>query len=682
VSLRLKLTLVGLVILVLPWSAMRFIGTAEKLLRQGEARAQLAATETLARALGDAVPDRPAEPILYAPNVDNELWIDGYGDDWPGDTAHGRTLSQDGTTPTAWAARVRLARGPGHYFLLIEVDDANIVYRGAPGRRESDHDRIRLALGGRDGDARLIVDTAAPGNITARTPNGDKLARVNGAWRETGSGYSVELRLPRSLMGEAIGVSVGNSNGADGKTRWVGTATHGKRFGTVERHPELDARLDALAASAGNAWLVAPGGWVIAGHHRSSSSPSDDSGGLWRNLIYRYFLASPLEPAVSRSAASMRLAGSELEAALNGDAATSWRAAGGSGVRVSAAQPITAADGSVRGAIVTERTGDGVLLLTDSAIGSVLGTVLAAMAIALGVLVSYAARLSNRIRRLRDAAAAAVDDSGAVTADLPQRHQRDELGDLARGFQSTLTRIDDYTRYLRSLTSKLSHELRTPLAMVTSSLDNLALRELDEDSRRYASRAQNGAQRLDRILRAMGEATRVEQSLQGETFEPFELTGVLGPLVHAYRDIHTDYTIAWSSDGDDHWVNGSAELIGQLVDKLLENAVGFTPAGGWIGVHLERDGDTSALSVVNEGPGLPEHMQGNLFDSLVSVRHDTSEDETPHLGLGLYIVRVIAEVHGCHVSAGDRPQGEGAVFTLYLPQTSNGTPAGAANLRG
>lgn len=671
-SLRAKLLLVGLVILVLPWSAMRFIGTTERLLRQGESEAQLAATETLARALAESIRSPPQGPTLYAPAIGDNLWIDGYGEDWPDAPEHGRALTTDTAAADSATARLRLAAGDRHYYLLIEVTDSDIIYRPGPGSEETAYDRVRLDLQGDGRAGPLFITTAAPGNVSARTADGTPLPRINGAWRETGDGYSVELQLPRSMVGDSLGIAVSDATSRDGPMRWATAGTAEQRLAILERRRRLDDRLGELAALGGQAWIVAPGGWVLAAHQRPSPRDDDASGGLLRNLVYRHILASPLEPAVDRSTASMHLEGPEVAAALQGRAGSTWRAAGGSGVRVSTGQPIRGPDGSVRAAVVTERTGEGVLLLTDSAMGPVLGTVLGAMSVALGALVLYAAHLSNRIRRLRDAAAAAVDDAGTVTTALPQRDQRDELGDLARGFQTTLTRVDDYTRYLRSLTSKLSHELRTPLTMVTSSLENLAARPLDEQGQRYAGRAQDGAKRLDRILRAMSEATRVEQSLQGEAFESFELTEVLTPLMEAYREMHTDHRIAWTPDGQTHPVRGSPELIGQLVDKLLDNAVGFTPSGGWIEVRLKREDGMSALRIANEGPGLPEHMQGNLFDSLVSVRQDGSDDERPHLGLGLYIVRIIADVHGGRVAAANRAEGDGAVFTLYLPLAREG----------
>ena len=68
----------------------------------------------------------------------------------------------------------------------------------------------------------------------------------------------------------------------------------------------------------------------------------------------------------------------------------------------------------------------------------------------------------------------------------------------------------------------------------------------------------------------------------------------------------------------------------------------------------------------NEGPRLPEGMRERLFDSMVSIRPE-SGGEVPHLGLGLYIVRLIAEFHGGSVRADDRADGRGVVVTVLLP---------------
>jgi len=91
----------------------------------------------------------------------------------------------------------------------------------------------------------------------------------------------------------------------------------------------------------------------------------------------------------------------------------------------------------------------------------------------------------------------------------------------------------------------------------------------------------------------------------------------------------------------------------------------FSPAERPVLVSLESGSREVLLSVENEGPPLPEQMSGQLFESLVSVRG--GGDGEPHLGLGLYIVRLIAQFHGGDVEAANRPKEDGVVLRVRLP---------------
>jgi two-component system sensor histidine kinase ChvG len=114
-----------------------------------------------------------------------------------------------------------------------------------------------------------------------------------------------------------------------------------------------------------------------------------------------------------------------------------------------------------------------------------------------------------------------------------------------------------------------------------------------------------------------------------------------------------------------------------MLDKLVANAIEFATNATPIVVRLTRieapSGAQARLSVENEGPPLPAAMHGRLFDSMVSVRSEPAGDK-PHLGLGLYIVRLIAEFHGGSVRADNRADSSGVVVTVTLPEVSSGQP--------
>ena len=108
---------------------------------------------------------------------------------------------------------------------------------------------------------------------------------------------------------------------------------------------------------------------------------------------------------------------------------------------------------------------------------------------------------------------------------------------------------------------------------------------------------------------------------------------------------------------------GSPELLIQMLDKLVDNAVGFSDKGDTIELRLSLKGDELALSVSNPGPPLPERMRTQMFDPMVSVR---PKENARHLGLGLYIAQLIATGHGGRIKA-ENVEG-GVVFEVLLPR--------------
>jgi two-component system, OmpR family, sensor histidine kinase ChvG len=115
-------------------------------------------------------------------------------------------------------------------------------------------------------------------------------------------------------------------------------------------------------------------------------------------------------------------------------------------------------------------------------------------------------------------------------------------------------------------------------------------------------------------------------------------------------------------------IDGSPDLIAQLLDKLMDNAADFTRPGAPIAIALELEPRTCRLSVRNEGPLLPPHLDDRLFESLVSSR--SSANGKPHLGLGLYIVRLIADFHRGTVTARNLPDDTGVSISVELPRAS------------
>jgi two-component system, OmpR family, sensor histidine kinase ChvG len=111
---------------------------------------------------------------------------------------------------------------------------------------------------------------------------------------------------------------------------------------------------------------------------------------------------------------------------------------------------------------------------------------------------------------------------------------------------------------------------------------------------------------------------------------------------------------------------GAPDLAAQLLDKLVENAVDFAHSGAPVRVALEEKGGSALLTVSNKGPLLPDKMRTRLFESMISVR-DAPAAATPHLGIGLYVARLIAQFHGGSIAASNLASGDGVAVGVRIP---------------
>jgi dedicated sortase system histidine kinase len=356
----------------------------------------------------------------------------------------------------------------------------------------------------------------------------------------------------------------------------------------------------------------------------------------------------------------------QIDQALIGISSSEWRGTRDRDVAIlSAAQPVFTGDDIV-GAVVVEETTAAIQLLKESALENLLLVTLAVVGSALIVLLAFAGRLAARIRRLHAEADAAIDAQGRVRGTISHSNARDEIGDLTRTMGAVMARLRDYNAYLESMAGRLSHELRTPVAVVRSSLDNLKDQPLPEAARIYVERANEGVGRLARLISRLSEATRLERLLASAERERFDLAAVVAGCVEGYRAAYAPRPFELEIAAAPLWVEGVPDAFAQLLDKLVENAHDFAPSGGSIRVSLAPVARMAELAVENDGPPMPEATLARLFESMVSLREGPAT-EGAHLGLGLYIVRLIAEHHGGRAVARNRASGAGVRFTVAVP---------------
>lgn len=654
-STRLTLLLSLLAALALPVAGWQLVRQTEALLREGQERAQLGAAQALARAVAADAGLPSAGPAYYLHRVAAPIVVDGGADDWAGLES---SRSSDGRFA------VTLAADASALHALIEVRDATRVRADAADPLGRAGDRVELSLRDARGLRHWRLANAAPGPLNALDENGVPL---RGEWQETADGYRIELRLPAGAADGSVGL-VARDVREDGGEELLGLGVEAEAMlPVVQADAARDEALAALVPEGARLRLVSSDGWVVgqAGTLNLAPAPAQVAQAEgWRGLLYRLLLAPPAGAPGDFAPDRARLDAPVVWQALSGVPATQVRASGASDtVVVSAAVPLPGG----HGALLLEQASDALLVLANRGLSTLVAATLATVLIAGLLLTGFAGVQGLRIRRLRNAAERALRPDGRLEAHLPHLGARDDLGDLSRSFARLLGEIGAYTDYLRTLASKLSHELSTPLAIVRSSLDNLEHEQLPAEARTYAQRARAGAERLAGILRSMAEASRVERAIAGAEGEDFDLAALVRGCAEAYRDLAAPRRVLTELPTAPRPFHGAPDLIAQALDKLIDNARSFTPDEGWIRLSLAEEAEGVVVTVANSGPPLPARMQDRLFDSLVSVREGAERGAVAHhLGLGLFIVRLVAELHRGEARAQNLPDASGVAFSLHL----------------
>lgn len=677
-SLRIQLLALAVLTLALPWAGYRYVQELEGALRDGLEQALLASASTIATALADvplvarrAASATSAQNTIYAHPLTAAPALDGYRNDW--------TLAEAAARSLGDGSRYWVGIHERSVYLFIDVSDESLVYQSTPTERPFGDRALILPQG--PGADWLLLHTLSPGTLRPQRtsapefiPSGRYETRVAAYWRETDAGYALEIRMPVELVGGRLGVALVDVDaGTAGydvalESSWSIDTSLPEAF--LIRPPALAALGRQFEQPAKRLRIVDSEGWVL--FDGGAIDPlSQGIGGTPASIAEQFLsliLARGDPPYSELENPPGYLGDPALRDALRGPGTIEWYARGTEASAVLVAIAPIATDAGVGGAVILEQSSDAILTLTNEALVELMTFTLgASLLVALGLL-SYATYLSFRVRSLARAADTALGPKGEIEPKLPGRRARDEIGDLSRSFGSLLARLRDHTRYLTTLKGKLAHELRTPLAVVSTSLDNLEREPHDRNLEPYIGRLREGADRLDSILAAMSEATVLEQAVTSMSREPFELDAVVRGCIEAYADVYRGRKFDYESDAGAATVLGSADLIAQMLDKLVDNAVSFSAPDTTISIRLEAAGEKLVISVANKGPTLPDAMRTSLFDSLVSVRE--REDHKGHLGLGLYVVALIAEFHRGTVDARDLPNGNGVVFVVTLPRDS------------
>jgi two-component system sensor histidine kinase ChvG len=450
------------------------------------------------------------------------------------------------------------------------------------------------------------------------------------------------------------------------------------------KSPEIAKILKALERSDARIWVfnkqkspIAVVGNIISENDYTKGVKPSSEGDFWDTLryyytrslqtIFSYIIEQPSADLKDLNASVQQLNDAIIERALAGEISTGRQPSlDQSGLILMSAHPIYLGD-EIPGVVVVEQSTNQVLGQQKDTLENVISVTLLVLVTVATALLLFASRLTLRIRRLRNATETAIDRDGRIVSQklLAEAKSGDEIGDLSRSVSNMLERLSQYTNYLRGLPDTLAHEVSNPLNVVNSSLHNLSEEIPESANSKYMERAKNGVNRIGSILRNLTEAANLEQAMQSETRELVDLIELIESYVDGYNFSNPEQSFEIVVYSRPLLVEIAPDYIAQALDKLVDNAIDFAAPGTAIVFKARRLDNFAQIDIINQGSRLPEGMAERIFEPLVSLGRKDAQKIS--LGMGLYIVKLIASFHGGDVLARNLLSSDGVIFSLSLP---------------
>ena len=698
-----KLVLFGLALLIIPWISYRQLHEMEKLLVQGQSQTQLLTAEgisTLFNGRDDLFNDLPLElddfESLFAQPLENTIRLDGNPNDW-GDGLMEEYLPFGSNGFSDGDFELLLGERSNLLYLHMRVLDDEIVYRDRSLLRLDNSDQVRLDFQKPNGEpGRVALAFEKEGNLTGfemdeqwqYASTGQAIGEIQGKLITQSGELWLEFRFPLDLLGSRrhfgityIDVDDPVSRKIEGQTLTVPKPGKQSFNLVVLRTPEVRNIVEGLGysgakilviddrrqirAEVGKAQVEDPVNTEIAPTLLALASNAFEYVRPIVHLMatgerYRQKLESLDEQEAFEEVLSASLIGEPM-------AVRSYSRDEQEIIVV--AHPIVSNDKTI-GSVIVEQNIKDILTFQRKAFEEVILLSAISLLVIFFALITFAGRLAWRIRSLRREASSAIDSYGRLR-DIELKREvnsGDEIGDLARSIDNMLSKLRQHNTFLASMPRTLRHEINNPLNTLSTSLQNLALNHEDVSNSKYLESAKRGVNRIGSIVQNLADAANLEEALQSEDFEPVDLDQLLENYVNNYNLTHPNASIVYSGTNSPVLTMASDYRVEQMMDKIMDNALDFHRKDTTIRVQLDKIDNLLRITVANRGRILSPSVENSLFDSMVSHR---DQHNRLHFGLGLYVVRVIAEHHGGHVRAVNLSDNSGVAVVVQLPIQNN-----------
>lgn len=672
-SLRSKFLSIIFLVLLIPAAAVVLLKEVEKALVENLQQNLLLSSKLISLQLESnaswfrenqlPLSDHFVAAELFVFPLNQTVSLDGFFNEWRYIEKFKSSFNASGGSTDDNQMALLLGSRENRLYLSLQVIDNEIIYsRGNAGYRS---DQLVVSfVDSQENPKRIFISPFSPGKIPVKKYASEEIIiddYFTAHWAVTDNGFNLELGFPVGMKPKELRVTHFDVDRLkqDKHRNLVSTSK-------IELNPlvwpsgSLNRFIEQVELLPGQRlWVLDTQGRVLArnGNLQNINVNSDS------NPLINWLLSTQAKPVPDQRFAQLRLNSTVIYDSLKGRASSTIESFRNSHSIALASTPISS-NGKIIGAVFIEENVARIQLLQRKTLGQMLYVMTIIFVVILLLVVWYVSRITFRITRLKKQINQVVDDQGRMVTPVElQFVDGDEIDDLSNVFMQMSTKLHDYNDYLEKLASRLSHELRTPIAIVRSSLDNLLINMDDKESRETIERALDGTQRLGEIISRMRQASGVKDAMQAAQFEEIDFCHMLGQMVNGFNQSFSDYQFQFESNKASVITPISTDLMAELLDKLLANAMDFSQHNTPILIRLNQSEKQLCLSVTNQGALIPKKNQKKIFQSLVSIR-ENKRRSSPNLGLGLYVVRLIANFHGARVKAENLIDKSGVNFSV------------------
>lgn len=327
-------------------------------------------------------------------------------------------------------------------------------------------------------------------------------------------------------------------------------------------------------------------------------------------------------------------------------------------------------DGRIEGAIFLHTPVRGLQYSLTRVYRIIWVTVLVAMVTALPLTYYLADRLTNPIRQMTSVARAIArgDFSRRVEYD-----SQDEIGQLVATFNAMCRDLGRLEEMRREFIANVSHELRSPLTSIRGFIQAILDGTVPPEEQEHYLRIVAGeTERLTRLVNDLLELARLQGGAITLSPQRVDLEEAFAALADRFaprlQDKKLELRVEIGREAGEVWAD--RDRLDQILTNLLDNAINFTPAGGWIEIRSRRgenEPDRIWIEVEDSGPGIPPGEREYIFERFYRVDRSRSRARGG-TGLGLAIVKHLVQLHGGEIEVAEGRTG-GALFRFYLPRS-------------